>query len=135
MSDLELNNINLNLETDLAPTAFKNLLERFNSERVTVNYDTGNSAGLGYDAEQEFSAYGYRITDIHIKDRIMDGFSVCLGQGAADFAKIFKCIQNYGYTGPFIMQAFRDDDGLEIFKTQLTWLRSLIQNIDESNGD
>ena len=33
------------------------------------------------------------------------------------------------------MQAFRDDDGLEIFKTQLTWLRSLIQDIDESNGD
>ena len=135
LSDLELNNINLNLETDLAPTAFKNLLERFNSERVTVNYDTGNSAGLGYDAEQEFSAYGYRITDIHIKDRIKDGFSVCLGQGAADFAKIFKCVQNYGYSGPFIMQVFRDDDGLEIFKTQLTWLRSLIQDIDESNGD
>ena len=132
-SYLDEQNMNLNLETDLDPTAFKNLLNQIDSDRVTVNYDTGNSAGLGYDSEQEFAAYGDRITDIHIKDRVMNGFSVCLGQGSADFTKIFKCVQNYGYCGPFIMQAFRDDDGLEIFKTQLTWLRSLIGNIEESN--
>ena len=132
-SYLDEQNMNLNLETDLDPTAFKNLLNQIDSDRVTVNYDTGNSAGLGYDPEEEFAAYGDRITDIHIKDRVMNGFSVCLGQGSADFSKIFKCVQNYGYSGPFIMQAFRDDDGLEIFKTQLTWLRSLIGNIEESN--
>ena len=132
-SCLDEQNINLNLETDLDPTAFKNLLNQIDSDRVTVNYDTGNSAGLGYDSEQEFAAYGDRITDIHIKDRVKNGSSVCLGQGSTDFTKIFKCVQNYGYSGPFIMQAFRDDDGLEIFKTQLTWLRSLIGNIEESN--
>lgn len=132
LSDLESSYINLNLETDLEPTEFKDLLEQINSDRVTVNYDTGNSAGLGYDPEQEFAAYGNQITDLHIKDRIKDGFSVCLGQGSTDFTKIFKCVQNYGYTGPFIMQAFRDDEGLEIFKTQLNWLRSLIISIDES---
>ena len=131
-SYLDEQNMNLNLETDLDPTAFKNLLNQIDSDRVTVNYDTGNSAGLGYDSEQEFAAYGDRITDIHIKDRVKNGFSVCLGQGSADFTKIFKCVQNYGYCGPY-MQAFRDDDGLEIFKTQLTWLRSLIGNIEESN--
>ena len=130
---LDENNMNLNLETDLDPTAFKSLLNQINSDRVTVNYDTGNSAGLGYDPEQEFAAYGDRITDIHIKDRVKNGFSVCLGQGSADFTQIFKCVQNYGYSGPFIMQAFRDDDGLEIFETQLTWLRSLIGSIEESN--
>ena len=132
--DLEEQDINLNLETDLGPSEFKHLLAQIDSKRVTVNYDTGNSAGMGYDPEQEFAAYGDRITDIHIKDRVKDGFSVCLGQGSANFSKIFKCVQNYGYTGPFIMQAFRDDEGLEIFKTQLTWLRSLINSIDEKNG-
>ena len=132
--DLEELDINLNLETDLGPSEFKHLLAQIDSKRVTVNYDTGNSAGMGYDPEQEFAAYGDRITDIHIKDRVKDGFSVCLGQGSANFSKIFKCVQNYGYTGPFIMQAFRDDEGLEIFKTQLTWLRSLINSIDENNN-
>ena len=132
--DLEEQDINLNLETDLGPSEFKHLLAQIDSKRVTVNYDTGNSAGMGYDPEQEFAAYGDRITDIHIKDRLKDGFSVCLGQGSANFSKILKCVQNYGYTGPFIMQAFRDDEGLEIFKTQLTWLRSLINSIDENNN-
>lgn len=132
--DLEEQDINLNLETDLGPSEFKHLLAQIDSKRVTVNYDTGNSAGMGYDPEQEFAAYGDRITDIHIKDRVKDGFSVCLGQGSANFSKILKCVQNYGYTGPFIMQAFRDDEGLEIFNTQLTWLRSLINSIDEKNG-
>ena len=132
--DLEELDINLNLETDLGPSEFKHLLAQIDSKRVTVNYDTGNSAGMGYDPEQEFAAYGDRITDIHIKDRLKDGFSVCLGQGSANFSKILKCVQNYGYTGPFIMQAFRDDEGLEIFNTQLTWLRSLINSIDEKNG-
>ena len=130
---LDENNMNLNLETDLDPTAFKSLLNQINSDRVTVNYDTGNSAGLGYDPEQEFAAYGDRITDIHIKDRVKNGFSVCLGQGSADFTQIFKCVQNYGYSGPFIMQAFRDDDGLEIFKTQLTWLKEFLETADQSS--
>ena len=130
---LDENNMNLNLETDLDPTAFKSLLNQINSDRVTVNYDTGNSAGLGYDPEQEFAAYGDRITDIHIKDRVKNGFSVCLGQGSADFTQIFKCVQNYGYSGPFIMQAFRDDDGLEIFKTQLTWLKGFLETFEQSS--
>ena len=130
---LDENNMNLNLETDLGPTAFKSLLNQIDSDRVTVNYDTGNSAGLGYDPEQEFAAYGDRITDIHIKDRVKNGFSVCLGQGSADFTQIFKCVQNYGYSGPFIMQAFRDDDGLEIFKTQLTWLKEFLETFDQSS--
>lgn len=134
LTDLEAQNVNLNLETDLGPNEFKQLLAQIDSNRVTVNYDTGNSAGLGYDSDQEFAAYGDRITDIHIKDRIKGSSSVCLGEGSADFAKIFKCVQNCGYNGPFIMQAFRDDEGLEIFKLQLDWLRSLINITDESNG-
>ena len=134
LTDLEEQDINLNLETDLGPTKFKHLLAQIDSKRVTVNYDTGNSAGMGYDPEKEFAAYGDRITDIHIKDRVKDGFSVCLGQGSANFSKIFKCVQNYGYTGPFIMQAFRDDEGLEIFKTQLAWLRSCLEVEDRNLG-
>jgi sugar phosphate isomerase/epimerase len=132
--DLEAKNINLNLETDLGPSEFKNLLDQIDSNRVTVNYDTGNSAGLGYNPAQEFAAYGHQITDIHIKDRVNGGSSVCLGQGSADFAKIFKCVQDCGYNGPFIMQAFRDDEGLEIFKTQLTWLRARLEVEDRNLG-
>ena len=45
--------INLALETDLGPEEFKVLIERFDNNYITVNYDTGNSASLGYDIDEE----------------------------------------------------------------------------------
>ena len=53
------------LETDLGPTKFANLIEAIGSNNIKVNYDTGNSAALGYDPVEEFNAYGeqhYRFT-------------------------------------------------------------------------
>ena len=116
--------INLSLETDLGPDAFGSLLNEFSSSRITVNYDTGNSASLGYDPIKEFESYGSRISDIHIKDRKRKGGSVLLGTGDADFNAFFKALANIYYDGPFIMQAFRDDEGLTITKQQFTWLQT-----------
>lgn len=114
-------NINISLETDLAPIPFANLLDSINSKNVTVNYDTGNSASLGYDPEEEFSFYGHKITDLHIKDRLLGSGPVVLGEGDVNFSKIFDLLSKYEYQDIIIFQAFRDDEGLEIFKKQLSW--------------
>jgi L-ribulose-5-phosphate 3-epimerase UlaE len=119
---IEKDNINLSLETDLAPKSFVDLLDKLNSKNITVNYDIGNSAALGFDSDEELSAYGDRITDIHIKDRVLGGGPVVLGEGNADFAKFFNKLKEFNYQGPFIMQAYRDDEGVEIFKKQLSWI-------------
>lgn len=119
----EKHGINLSLETDLPPQSFVALLNRFNSNRVTVNYDIGNSAALGYNPIEELNAYGKRITDIHIKDRVLAGGPVELGQGAAEFDAFFGKLKEFDYQGPFIMQAYRDEMGVEIFKQQLEWIR------------
>jgi L-ribulose-5-phosphate 3-epimerase len=115
-------NINLSLETDLAPRPFIELLNRFNSERVTVNYDIGNSAALGYDPVEELNYYGDRITDIHIKDRLLNGGSVILGNGDAKFEILFHTLKGLDYKGPFIMQAYRDEEGITGFEEQLKWV-------------
>jgi L-ribulose-5-phosphate 3-epimerase len=115
--------INLNLETDLGPHDFFELLEKFDSKHVTVNYDIGNSAAMGFDSIEELDAYGDRITDIHIKDRTLNGSSVILGQGNANFELFFQKLKEFNYKGPFIMQAYRDDEGVEVFKRQLKWIR------------
>ena len=120
--------INLSLETDLAPQPFVELLNRFNSNRVTVNYDIGNSAALGFDPIEELNAYGGRITDIHIKDRVLAGGPVTLGEGNADFARFFDKLEEFNYQGPFIMQAYRDDEGVEIFKKQLDWIKKYLND-------
>lgn len=118
--------LRLSLETDLAPEPFSELLHGLDPAVVTVNYDMGNSASLGYDATQEFAAYGTRISDVHIKDRALGGGSVPLGTGAMDFQKVFKLLANLSYRGPLIMQAFRDDEGLAVFKRQLDWIQPLV---------
>jgi sugar phosphate isomerase/epimerase len=96
----EKHSINLSLETDLAPQQFLELLERFNSNRVTVNYDIGNSASLGFDPVEELNAYGNRITDIHIKDRELGGGPVFLGHGSANFNDFFNQLSVCGYQCP-----------------------------------
>jgi L-ribulose-5-phosphate 3-epimerase len=115
--------INISLETDLSPQLFAELLDRFDSRRISVNYDIGNSAALGYDPIEELDCYGNQITDIHIKDRQLGGSSVPLGQGNANFDSFFNKLKEFNYEGPFIMQAFRDDEGVEIFKEQLDWVK------------
>ena len=120
----ESRGINLSLETDLGPTEFASLLDRIGSDAVTVNYDTGNSASLGFDAGEELTAYGARISDIHIKDRTLDGGPVELGTGDCDFDAVFDWLAASDYQGPLIMQAYRDDEGVAVFRSQLAWLQS-----------
>ena len=129
---IEKENINLSLETDLAPKPFIELLSKLNSKNITVNYDIGNSAALGFDSDEELAAYGNRITDIHIKDRILGGGPVMLGEGNADFVKFFSKLENFNYRGPFIMQAYRDDEGVEVFKKQLGLIKEVMRNFDEN---
>jgi len=117
--------VNLSLETDLDPVQFEKLLIILDSPRVTVNYDIGNSAALGYDYTDELNAYGERISDIHIKDRELGGSSVILGSGNADFPGFFEYLKCFKYQGPFIMQAYRDDD-VDIFNRQLHWFRDIL---------
>ena len=118
--------INLSLETDLNPESFLQLIQSFDSSRVSVNYDIGNSAHLGYDLFEELDHYGEKITDIHIKDRVLGGGSVELGKGNADFEGFFTMLKEFDYKGPFILQAYRDDEGVEIFKRQLDWIRQYL---------
>ena len=55
-----------------------------------------------------------RISDVHIKDRNYLGGPVPLGDGAVNFLPIMEYLQN-NYTG-ICYQAYRDDEGIEIFK-------------------
>ena len=127
LDDADRNCVNLSLETDLDPERFVRLLDRFSSPRVTVNYDTGNSASHGYDPREELAAYGGKISAIHIKDRVNGGGSVVLGTGNTDFDAFFDALGLLEYQGFFILEAYRDDEGVGIFGRQLDWIRPYIQ--------
>ncbi len=123
--------IHLALETDLPPKNLLTLLEMLDSPIFTVNYDTGNSAALGYNPIEELAAYGSRISDVHLKDRVKNAGSVELGTGDTDFQSFFDALIQTDYNGPLIMQAYRDDEGVAIFKKQLHWILPWIPKLPE----
>ncbi len=118
--------INLSLETDLPPDEFRSLLGELDHPRITVNYDTGNSASNGFDPVMELEAYGDKISDLHIKDRTLGGGPVELGKGDFDFQLFFQEFKQIDFRGPIILQAYRDEEGVEIFRRQLFWFKQLI---------
>lgn len=122
--------VNLALETDLSPCQFKDLLTQLNSTSVKVNYDCGNSASLGYDYKKELEAYGSSISDLHIKDRIRDGGSVFLGLGDAKIKEFVGAfVSKFNFNGPVILQLYRDEEGLTVFKQQYEIFKNLINEI------
>ena len=80
--------IKIVFESDFPPDKLKTFISRFPPENYGINYDIGNSAALGYNSKEEISAYGDRILNVHIKDRILNGTTVPLGKGNANIPKV-----------------------------------------------
>ena len=101
--------VELHLETDLKPDQLVSILQSIKHPRVRANYDIGNSASLGHDPAEELTLLAEWLGSVHVKDRILGGKTVTLGTGAADFATCFRLIKASGFSGPFILQAARED--------------------------
>ena len=72
-------------------------------------------------------------SNIVIKDRILNGGSVVLNSGNVNFPSFFSALKKIKYNGIFIMQAYRDDEGLTIFKQQLDWIMPLLEKYEVEN--
>ena len=110
----EATNIELHLETSLPPDSMSALLEQIPHPLVKANFDSGNSASLGYDVREEFHAYGDRIGSVHIKDRIRGGPTVPLGTGDANLEALFDELNNIGWHRDVILQVARSAPGGEV---------------------
>ena len=104
-------NVKIIFESDLPPQPLAQFIAKLPRENFGINYDSGNSASLGYDSADEISAYSRRILNVHVKDRLRGGTTVPLGTGAADLAKTIRLIEQSDYRGQYILQTARADDG------------------------
>jgi len=122
--------IEIHLETSLGPTEFAKLLDCIPHPKLRVNYDSGNSASLGYSPSSEFTAYGDRIGSVHIKDRVLNGGTVPLGTGNTDFRTLFSCLEKIDYRGDFTLQVARGTPGDEVAwaKQNLAFVRGYWHN-------
>jgi hexulose-6-phosphate isomerase len=97
-------------ESDFVPSELARFISRLPSDVFGINYDIGNSAALGFQPKDEFAAYGHRITNVHVKDRVLGGTTVALGTGNAQFEIVFAELARIGYRGNFILQTARAAD-------------------------
>jgi hexulose-6-phosphate isomerase len=121
------NDVYLLLEVSLSPSQIASFLEWIPTDRIKLNYDTGNSAYWGYNPQEEISAYGHRIGNIHIKDCIPGVYSVPLGQGNVDFDLTFQLLKEVGYKGDFILQTARGEDDVQTAKTFYQFTQHYLQ--------
>jgi L-ribulose-5-phosphate 3-epimerase len=98
-------------ECDFEPADLARFIDRLDPGVFGINYDIGNSAGIGYDPVEEFAAYGARVLNVHVKDRMLRGTTVPLGTGNADFECVFGLLARQGYQGNVIMQTARAREG------------------------
>ena len=110
-ASLSKQGVKIVFESDLPPAPLAKFIEAFPHEVFGINYDSGNSAALGYDSAEEISAYAPRILNVHVKDRLLGGATVPLGTGAADLAKAIRLIEQSGYRGQYVLQTARAADG------------------------
>ncbi len=103
--------LRVGLESDFGPAELARFIGRLDPARFGINYDIGNSAALGFDPAEELGAYGHRIVNVHVKDRVRGGTSVPLGTGNADFESVFAALSQARYTGNYILQTARAADG------------------------
>jgi len=114
-------------ETSLDPRAFCTFLDICQHPAAKINYDSGNSASLGYDIRDEFNSYGQNIVTMHVKDRLLNGTTVSLGTGNTDFDALFEMLHEVDYTGPIILQGARGDDDMAVVREGLAFVQTYLK--------
>jgi L-ribulose-5-phosphate 3-epimerase len=108
---LRAKGVGIVFESDFSPGQLATFVEKLPNDTFGINYDIGNSASLGFEPVDEFAAYGSRIYNVHMKDRVLGGSTVPLGTGSANFDAVFQHLGRLNYTGLVILQTARAQDG------------------------
>lgn len=106
--------VKLAIETDFEPEKISKFMKDICSENIGINYDTGNSAALGYDFEEEMSEYSAYILNIHLKDRKFSGSTVPLGEGDAPLYEQITYFNKYLNNCNWVIQGARSKTGDDV---------------------
>jgi hexulose-6-phosphate isomerase len=111
---IEKHDVEIAFEFDIPPLEQIEFLNSLMSSRFGTNFDSGNSASLGFDSIYEIELTKKYLKNVHIKDRMLQGTTVPLGSGDADLLGIGKKLTEISYTGKKILQAARIPNQPEI---------------------
>ncbi len=110
--------IEIHLEMDLPPKQFRKIFIEVPHSCLKMNYDIGNSASLGYKAEEEMQLLGDFLGSVHVKDRLLNGTTVPLGTGNAELSKCFEFFKKLNFDRWYVLQVARGQVGDEFLYIQ-----------------
>ena len=117
----------LALETSLRAPDMVRIVESVGFDSVQVYFDTGNTAGAGYDIVQEIEELGDRIVQIHIKDSP----SGTLGEGNIDFGVAMYALKRTRFDGYLMLETPAIDDSVAAAEKNLAYIKSMVANNEE----
>ena len=122
--EAEKSKVILGIENTIGADENIRILERAKSKAVRVFYDTGNSAGKGFDVYREIRTLGSkRICQIHLKDN-----PHYLGDGPIDFAKVLRSINEAGFKQWAVLETESPSRTIEAdMKRNLTFLQRILK--------
>lgn len=117
--------LNFSIEAELEIEKLSEILQI--SDTVCVTYDTGNITSFGIDHEEYIERLLPRISNIHLKDRTLQGKTVPPSTGDTNFKLIFDKLRKFNYSNVFTLQTARETEGKEIetISKHLDVLRSI----------
>jgi len=87
----------LALEMNATPEMMLDMLDRIDSQCAGIYYDVGNMTSEGFDNASVIRELGGFISAVHIKDRVVNGGGVPLGEGNVDFESVRVSLEDIGY--------------------------------------
>ena len=113
----------LGLETSLNAIDTLRIIKAIGSEYVQVYFDTGNTAGIGYDIVQEIEALGEHIVQIHIKDSP----GGTLGEGKIDFEAAIGAFRRVGFGGYLMLETPSRGDSTAAAVENLGYIKGAVE--------
>ena len=131
LSVLNLNKIEIHFETSLSPDKELEFISKLDHKQTKICFDMGNSASMGYECTEVLHKISPFLGSVHIKDRLLNGDTVPLGDGSVDFIKIFTILNEIKFSGPFSLQSYRDknSNNVELLKNYLMFINNLIDRL------
>ena len=127
----ERQNLKLAIESDLPAVELKNWIDSINHTSIGVNFDMGNSVSLGYSIQDEILQLGSYICGVHVKDRKVGGPNVSLGYGDVDFELALKSLNKVSYSGPLILETFRDRSYMSYATDNMRFLLTKLKKVNK----
>lgn len=119
----EKSKVYLGLETSLRAKEMKRIVEAIGSDYVRIYFDTGNTAGFGYDVVTEIEELGDYIIQTHIKDNPSDKM---LGKGNVDFRAALDAFERVGFDGYLMLETPSKEDSERAAKENITYLKGVV---------